>query len=287
MAKEGGGGAAAAHDDAELRMPEGDTIFRTAETLRRVLAGKQIVRFTSWTPGINRWDEEDLKDATIAKVEPRGKNLLIHFSNDLILHTHLRMRGSWHVYRPGEKWLKSVRAARVSIEVPDFVAVCFHAPIVRLLRTADLEADRRFRRLGPDPLQQENLDVPAIRESMRSGRGDWLIGDALLSQSVIAGIGNVYKCETLFVESVNPFKKVEELEDPVLERLINTAVALMRRNLGGGGWRRTTRVALQGPTLWVYSRSGKPCLKCGTRIKSVIQGRNSRITYYCPSCQKP
>jgi endonuclease-8 len=264
-------------------MPEGDTIYKTAETLHRVLAGKAVVRFSSRVPGITRWDTEELEGAMVNRVEPRGKNLLIHFSTDLVLHTHLRMRGRWHVYRPGEKWRMSERAVRVAIQVADFVAVCFDAPVVRLVRSADLESETRFRRLGPDPLQQVDLDVAAVRRELQK-RGDLLIGDALLCQQVLAGVGNVFKCEILFVESVSPFVTVKNLDERRLEDLIRTAISLMRQNRGRGP--RRTRNSLQGQSLWVYGRSGRPCFRCGTTIKAISHGRHFRVTFYCPRCQK-
>ena len=255
-------------------MPEGDTIYRTARTLSLALAGKRVVQ--SSIPG--------LAGLEVVNVESRGKNLLIHFSGGAVLHTHMRMNGTWHIYRPGERWRKSPRAARVVLEVADFVAVCFHAPVVRLLEQGALKSDDSLTRLGPDLVQSAEVPLEEIRARLRR-EPDLEVGVALMRQSSLAGIGNVYKSETLFLEQISPFQRLADLSDSVLDRLILRAASLLRQNLTGG-MRQTRNTLNRRERVWVYHRTGKPCYLCGSRISMRRQGEDRRSTYYCPSCQE-
>jgi endonuclease-8 len=259
-------------------MPEGDTLFRIATTLGKALAAKVMTRFTSPLPALS---EAGLDGRTITRVEARGKNLLIHFDDGRALHSHLRMTGSWHIYRPGERWQKPERAARVVLETADFVAVCFDAPVVELLAAGGVERHEGLRRLGPDLLASE-FDAGEARRRLRE-RGDLAIGDALLAQSALAGIGNVYKSEVLFLCRTDPFVLVSALDDATLDGLVAKARELMAKNLEG--LPRRTRAALAGPRVWVYGRGGQPCLTCGTLVRVRRQGMAGRTTYYCPRCQ--
>lgn len=260
-------------------MPEGDTLFRIAATLGKALTGKPLTAFSSTVPALA---ETNLAGRTVTLVEARGKNLLIHFDDGRALHTHLRMTGSWHLYRPGERWQKPAFQARAVLETADFVAVCFNAPVVELLAAGGVERHDGLRRLGPD-LLKDDFDPIEARRRLRE-RGDLEIGDALMAQSALAGIGNVYKSETLFLCRMNPFVRVDVLDDATLDRLVAKARELMKQNLEG--FPRKTRTALAGPRLWVYDRSGQPCLSCGTLIKVRRQGLGGRTTYYCPQCQR-
>lgn len=255
-------------------MPEGDTIYRTARSLSRALSGKQLV--ASSIPG--------LAGVVVTSVESRGKNLLINFASGSTLHTHLRMRGSWHLYRPGEKWWKPRSAARAVLEVDDFVAVCFNAPVVRLLSSAELKRDDSLTGLGPDLVREAEVPVDEIRRRLRLEPG-LEIGVALMRQRALAGIGNVYKSETLFLEKVSPFQRVADLADSILDGLVRRAATLLKRNLSGD-LRRTRSSLNQRERVWVYHRSGEPCYRCGTKINMQPQGADRRLTYYCPSCQK-
>lgn len=259
-------------------VPEGDTLFRIAATLGKALAGKPLTRFSSSLPALS---DAGLDGRTITRVEARGKNLLIHFDDGRALHTHLRMNGSWHIYRPGERWQKPESQARAVLETADFVAVCFNAPVVELLAAGGAERHEGLRRLGPD-LLKEDFDPIEARRRLRE-RNDLAVGDAIMAQSALAGIGNVYKSETLFLCRLDPFVLVGALDDATLDRVVAKARALMNQNLTG--FPRRTRNALAGPRLWVYDRSGQPCLECGTLIKVRRQGVAGRTTYYCPRCQ--
>ncbi len=224
----------------------------------------------------------------IQAVEAVGKNLLIRFDGDLELRTHLRMNGSWHRYRPGERWRRPPARARLVLEVPGAVAVCFDAPVVELFEQRAEGLHPALSRLGPDLLDPGFDRDEALRRLRDPVRADRTIAEALLDQRALAGIGNVYKAETLFVERVSPFARVGELDDATLGRLVDTARRLLLANVEQrrGPERVTTGSRARGESLFVYGRRGRPCRRCGTRIESVTQGTDlPRVTYWCPRCQ--
>lgn len=263
-------------------MPEGDTIFRAADTLTRAIGGKIVRRARSSLSALA--GAESLAGHRIERVEASGKHLIIAFDDGRVIHSHMRMTGSWHIYRPGEAWLKPERMARIVLETDDFVAVCFNAPVVELLRAgagASGAPHPSVRHLGPD-LLKDNFDGIEARRRLQA-LAPAPIGDAIMRQTAVAGIGNVYKSEVLFLCRVDPFLSVGALSDEALDRVIEKGRELMGQNLGGGP--RTTRRALHGPRVWVYGRSGEPCLVCGTIIRMRRQGLAGRSTYWCPGCQ--
>jgi endonuclease VIII len=217
----------------------------------------------------------------VEEVESRGKHLLVHLSGGVSLHTHLRMTGSWHVYRPATRWRAPAYLARAVMRTEAYVAVCFAAPVVELLSSAELRAHAPLQDLGPD-LLSPGFDAARARARLRA-RGDVEIGEALLDQTALAGIGNVYKSEVLYLCGVDPFRRVADLEDQDLDRIVATAGVQMKRNLAGGP-RRTTP-GLGPDPLWVYECCGRPCRRCGTPIERRVQGASARSTYWCPSCQ--
>lgn len=261
-------------------MPEGDTIFRAAQTLGKAIGGKVVLRARSPLPALK---DAALEGRRIERVEAHGKNLLIHFDDGRSLLTHMRMTGSWHIYRPGERWQKPERAARVVLETHDFVAVCFNAPVVELLREGGARVHPVLPNLGPDVLK-DDFDITEAGRRLRE-RGATPIGEAILNQRLLAGVGNVYKSEVLFLCRVDPFAPVASLSDEELSRILDEVRELMKQNLDGRP--RTTRRALQGPRLWVYGRSGRQCLVCGAMIRMRRQGLAGRSTYWCPTCQPP
>jgi endonuclease VIII len=273
-------------------MPEGDTIFRAARTLDRALAGKPVVRFESVLPALTRVHEDHpLTGRTVERVHSIGKHLLMQFSGDLILRTHMRMNGSWHIYRPGERWQRSRQDMRVLVAVDDFEAVGFNIPVAELLTGRDLQRHDELRRLGPDLLGETFDDHEALARARERPTSE--IGDALLSQQVMAGVGNVYKSEVLFACGVSPFAPVASLTDDTLRSLIDTARRLLQVNVSTGlapmttytGYRRTTRRDDPADRLYVYGRARLPCRRCGTAILVKPQGRDGRLTYWCPKCQ--
>jgi endonuclease-8 len=258
-------------------MPEGDTIHRTAATLRRAVGGARVTEWRSRDPALAAVD--DLVGRTVEAVEARGKHLLVRFDDGRTLHTHMRMEGSWHVYRTGEAWRKPARRAVAVVATAAWVAVCFDAPVCELLPPGQLPAP--VRRLGPDLLDPE----PDLDEAIRRMRAhpELAVGEAVMRQDLVAGIGNVYKSETLFLVRVSPFAKVRALSDETLRAILARARRLMKRNLRG--FPRTTRRRFGGERLWVYGRSGERCFECGGAIRMRRQGTAGRSTYFCPGCQ--
>lgn len=273
-------------------MPEGDTIFRAAQTLDQALAGRTVTRFDSVFPQLTRVDvDRPLHGRTIERVTSRGKHLLIWFSGDLVLRTHMRMNGSWHIYRRGERWQRPHHDMRIVVGTHAYEAVAFTVPIAEFTTNADLE--RELGEVGPDPLDA-TFDPSEAVKRLRA-RPEMEIADALLDQRAIAGIGNVYKSEILFAGGVNPFTRVADVTDTTLEKLVALAARLMRANVAVGttativtytGFRRTTGRANPSARLWVYGRAGDPCRRCGTPISRMKQGPHARSSYWCEKCQQ-
>ena len=273
-------------------MPEGDTIFRAARTLNRALAGKRIVRFESAYPHLTRVDEdESIKGRTVDGVRAAGKHILMEFSGGLLLRTHMRMNGSWHIYRPGERWQRPRIAMRILLSTEDFVAVGFDIPVAEVIRARDLHRHDELRKLGPD-LLDESFDATEAIRRIRA-RSASSIGDVLLNQRVLAGIGNVYKSEVLFACGVDPFASVHVLSDDEIACLVSTARRLLKANTSENiaaittytAFRRTTSRSDPTQRLWVYGRAGDPCRKCGTSVSSRAHGHDARLTYWCSRCQ--
>ena len=224
-------------------------------------------------------------------VAAAGKHLLMTLSGGLVLRTHMRMNGSWHIYRPGESWQRSRRDMRIVLATAEFVAVGFNIPVAEWLRAGALHRHDELRRLGPD-LLADDFDAAEAGRRIRE-RGDTPIADVLLNQRVMAGIGNVYKSEVLFACRVDPFALVRTLTDQQLSCLIATARKFLRANVSEGlaamttylGFRKTTGRDDPSGRLWVYGRVGEPCRRCGTAVKIGKEGRDARLTYWCPICQ--
>ena len=258
-------------------MPEGDTLFRTAAGLRPHLVGRVVTAARATRPGPQ---VERIVGSTIGAVETQGKNLLIRFDNGLVIRTHLRMNGSWHRYRPGERWRRGEARARLVIEVPGAVAVCFDAPVVELFEERTEQLHPGLAPLGPDLLDPEWGPGQAeeafnrLRDPIRS---NMTISEALLDQRALAGIGNIWRNETLFAERVDPFARVANLDDATLTRLVATARRLLRTSAG---------VVPGRVPMAVYRRAGRPCRRCGTLLRTQpLNGEVPRTTYWCPTCQ--
>ena len=259
-------------------MPEGDTLYRTAVGLRPHLVGRRVTAARAAGPGAVPQVHRVIGQQ-ISAVESLGKNLLIRFENGLEIRTHLRMNGTWHRYRPGERWRRPPGRARLVLEVPGAVAVCFDAPVVELFETRVEAVHPSLSRLGPDLLSPAFDAGEAMRRLRAPERASVEIGVALLDQRAMAGIGNIWKSETLWEEHVSPFGRVGDIDDETLGRLIATA----RRRLDASAHDRESRVR---PSFQVYRRAGRPCRRCGTPIASVPQGIDvPRTTYWCPTCQ--
>jgi endonuclease-8 len=244
-------------------------------------------------PRLTRIDDDTpICGRTVERVDARGKHLLIWFSGDLVLRTHMRMNGSWHIYRPGERWFRPHHEMRIIIETAAIHAVAFNVPVAEFATAAKVTETEALRELGPDPLSPTFVAEDAIGRIL--SRDEVEIADVLLDQSAIAGLGNIYKSEVLFVGRVNPFATVRDLAREDVERLVAVAVKLMRANVSEavrgaivtyGGLRRTTGRLDPGARLWVYGRAGRPCRRCGTPISRHKQGPYARSTYWCERCQ--
>ncbi len=270
-------------------MPEGDTLFRIATALRPHLAGRRIVAAAARRPGPRA---ELLVGATCESVEARGKHLLIRFDNGLVLRTHLGMHGSWHRYAPGERWQRPPARARIVLETESAVAVCFDAPTVELFDGRAEAIHPALSALGPDLLSpdfDESAEDEVVRRLRSPERENLTIAEALLDQRAMAGVGNVYKSETLFVERVNPFEMVAGLDDDTLRRLVRTSRRLLLANSTGGPRTTVTSPSAirlhSADALWVYDRAGRPCRRCGTAIQRRSHGDLDRSTYWCSACQ--
>jgi endonuclease-8 len=274
-------------------MPEGDAIFRAARSLNRALAGHAVTRFETAYAHLARVDDETpLAGRTIARCESAGKHLLIVFDGDLVLRTHMRMNGSWHLYRHGERWWRGPQAMRVRIDTADWVAVAFDVPVAEFVTARQLRSSDPVAALGPDLLGAGFDRDEAVRRLVAAGAMP--IAQALLDQRLVAGIGNIYKSEVLFLAGISPVTPAGAVPIAALERALDLARQLLQANVIEGtpaaiqtyrSLRRTDRGAGHDDSLWVYGRPGKPCRKCGTTIVSMKMGLDARTTYYCPQCQ--
>ena len=253
-------------------MPEGDTIWRLAAQLRQGLQGKRV---TAARPD----RLQRLAGTTITDVQPVGKHLLIRFDNGLAIHSHMRMQGAWHLYRRGERWRRPAWQAKALLETEDVVAVCFAAPVIDLVR----DEQTKVGHLGPDILGDTWSIAEVMERAGKAGRKP--IGELLLDQRVTAGIGNVYRCEALWQRRINPWTPTGEIKDQDLEALFEAARGAMRSNLKPTT-EPTGRRDFPGYGRGaVHGRGGRPCPRCGSRIKVKAQGEHARLTYWCPACQ--
>jgi len=279
-------------------MPEGDTIYRSARAMQRALGGKVCTGFETGLAKLARVnDDTPLTGRVIEKVEARGKWLLVHFSGDLILVTHMLMSGSWHLYRAGEKWWMGRDRMRAVIHTEDWQAVAFNVPVAEFHTTRSLERYSQIPKLGLDLLGEEYSVASGITRLRAYGQQhpDAEIAVVLLNQRVLAGLGNVYKSEVAFAAGVNPFRAMATLTDRELEVMADVAQRWMKVNVADGagegivtyaGNRRTTGNSNREDRLWVYGRQGQECRRCGAVIEMRKQGEQARSTYWCPGCQR-
>jgi endonuclease VIII len=258
-------------------MPEGDTVWNTARVLERALAGDVLTGSDFRVPQLAT---TDLTGWTVAESASRGKHLLLRLTRDgqaRTLHSHLRMEGVWRAYAPGERWIaRPAHLIRVVLRTKRSVVVGYHLHELTLIPT-DQEA-RFLGYLGPDLLGPDWDPEEAVRR-MRE-QPDTSIGEALLDQRNLAGVGNLYKSETLFLRGLWPWTPVRDVAD--LAGTVTLAQKLLASNMGR--WTQTTTGSLRrGETSYVYGRRAYPCRRCGTAIRKAEQG--DRVTYWCPRCQ--
>jgi endonuclease-8 len=261
-------------------MPEGDALYRFANLLRPALQDQRIVAARTQGPGpVPRI--EKIVGATCLQVYAVGKNLIIEFDNALAIRGHLRMYGTWHVYAHGEPWRKRQASARLVLETEGAVVVNFDAPVVELMPVRALEHHVPLAGLGPN-LLDDDFDAGQaflrFRDPLLAGT---TIGDAIMDQKLMAGVGNIWKHETLFRCAINPWRSVASLSDDQLRELIATAQSLLRASVG-----KTNAIGLrERPRMHVYKRTGQLCFRCGTRLRAAPQGNDVRHTTWCPRCQ--
>jgi endonuclease VIII len=257
-------------------VPEGDTVWLAAQRLRDALAGRELTGSDFRVPSLAT---VDLAGARVDDVVPRGKHLLFRLDDHRTLHTHFRMDGSWHLYRHGAPWRGGpAHGIRVILRNREWTAVGYRLPVVDLLATAEEAA--AVGHLGPDVLGPDWDPVEAAGRMLANPGTE--IGQALLDQRNLAGIGLIYQSETLFLCGVNPFTPVGAVGD--LAAVIGTAHRLMARNAPRPS--QSTTGDERRPH-FVYGRAGRPCLRCGTRVRRATQGvpPRARDAYWCPRCQ--
>jgi endonuclease VIII len=255
-------------------MPEGDAIHSAARRIGTALLGKRIVEIETPQPrhARDRWAER-LDGRSVRAVDAHGKHLFIRFEGDLTLHSHLRMTGSWGVYQRGQRWRRSPRRAWLVIRTPEHEVVEFDGPVLELMTDSRTRFDRRLAALGPDVLAPE-LDERRLLARLREDDQTRGLGDALLDQRNIAGVGNVWKSEGCFAAALDPWRPLGQVGDEEALAAVREIRRLMQASVEG------RRGALQ-----VYDRAGRPCPSCGTAIRARGQGDDNRTTYWCPACQ--
>jgi endonuclease VIII len=254
-------------------MPEGDVVWSTARRLDEALAGRMLTRSDFRVP---RLATSDLTGDVVTETVARGKHLLTRTQNGLTVYTHLRMDGSWRV-RPAAEKIRDSHRIRLLLANQDWQAIGYQLGVVDLIRTS--EEATVTGHLGPDLLGPDWDRDEAVRRL--SAEPDRPIGEALLDQRNLAGIGNVYKAEVLFLRGINPWRPVGGVAD------LGAVAELARRLLDANKERIgqiTTGNSRRGEETWVYGRRGRPCRRCGTPIRS--QGQQDRVTFWCPSCQR-
>ena len=263
-----------------VTMPEGDTVWLAGRRLHAALAGQRLIRTDFRVP---QHASADLAGGVVREVVSRGKHLLTRIDDDLTLHTHFRMDGTWHLYRPGDRWRGGPDwQVRVVLATDQWQAVGYRLPVVELLARGD--EDRAVGHLGPDLLGPDWDRDEALRRV--SAAPDREIGVALIDQRNLAGIGNLYKAESLFLARLSPWRPVREVAD--LAAVVEQARRLLTINREHPS-QVTTGVNRRGQEHWVFERVGKPCRRCRTAVTVARQGVPpfDRLTYWCPTCQPP
>ncbi len=254
-------------------MPEGDTIAYAASRIRPVLQGRVPDEILTPQPRhlVDRWPER-LGGRAVRSVDTHGKHLFLRFEGELVLHSHLGMVGSWVVLGEQRPW----RRAWIAIRAGDRWAVEFDGPTLELMTEGRTRFDQRLAALGPDVLAPE-FDSARFVRLLRADDGSRAIGDALLDQRNVAGIGNIWKAEGCWEARLDPWRRLSEVSD---DQLLSVVEAIRPR---------MQRAADLGPRAIeprVYRKAGQPCPRCGGRIDALGQGDANRTTYWCAGCQK-
>jgi len=259
-------------------VPEGDTIHYAAGRLRPVLAGHvpDEIRTPHARFGRDHWPER-LAGRAVTSVDAHGKHLFLRFEGGLTIHSHLRMTGSWSVVPRGGTWPRSPRAAWLVIRRGAEEVVQFNGPVLELMTDSRTRFDQRIAGLGPDILAERALDVPTILHRLRHDDPSRPIGDALLDQRIVAGIGNVWKVEGCFLAGLDPWRPTADVADEEVVAVLDAVRPLMQQSARVGDHRRFRQI---------YATAGRPCPRCGEPVRSRGQGDDNRTTYWCPGCQR-
>ena len=258
-------------------MPEGDTILHAARRVGAALVETEIVSIETPQPrhGLERWPDR-LAGRGIRSVDSHGKHLFLRFEGDLTLHSHLRMTGKWGVYRHGERWRRSPWRAWLVIRTAEHEVVQFDGPVLELMTDSRTRFDQRLAALGPDILG-DGWDERAFLKRLRDDDPTRAIGEALLDQRNVAGIGNIWKSESCFAAGIDPWRRAAEVSDDEALAIVRAARPAMLASAEHGGARLEPLV---------YERAGLPCPRCGSVLRARGQGDDNRTTYWCPGCQR-
>lgn len=258
-------------------MPEGDTVWLAAQRLDERLAGRRLTHADLRVPALAT---VDLTGRSVLSVVPHGKHLFTRLDDGTSLHSHFRMDGSWHLYRPGERWHGGpTHNIRALLRTEEWDAVGYRLHDLGLVRT--IQEDRYDGHLGPDLLRAD-WD-PALAVKNVGADPARTIGEAILDQRNLAGVGNLYACESLFAERVTPWSPVADVD---VDAVVDRAARTMQRNRGVPE-QNTTGLPGRDRTHWVHGRHRRPCLRCGTPIRTGYLGddEQARVCYFCPACQ--
>jgi endonuclease-8 len=278
-------------------MPEGDTIAYAAKRIRSVLEGRVPDEILTPHPRhrMDRWPER-LAGRAVTEIRTHGKHLFIRFGplaiparqdradrmssgsfdGELVIHSHLRMSGSWGVYGDGRRWRRSPGRAWLILRSAGHHVVQFDGPLLELLTEGRARFDQRLAALGPDVLAPE-FDFSRFLARLRSDDPTRGIGDAVLDQRNLAGIGNIWKAEGCWEAGIDPWRRVADVSDAEAMAIVEGARPRMQRSASTGRFADQTRV---------YRHAGRPCPRCGTRIEARGQGDDNRTTFWCPGCQR-
>lgn len=270
-------------------MPEGDTIHYAARRVGAALVGKEILEIDTPQPRHRRdgWAQR-LCGRSVCAVDAHGKHLFVRFEGDFTLHSHLRMTGAWGVYPKGQRWRRSPRRAWLVIRTAEHEVVQFDGPVLELLTEGRRRFDQRLSRLGADILA-EDFDERLLLRRLREDDPTRGIGDALLDQRNVAGLGTVWKSEGCFLAGVDPWRRVRDVTDEEVVEIVRLTRPLMQASVRRGGrivtWEPGRPGPGRAPRTWVYGRGDLPCRRCGALIRSRGQGDDNRATFWCVSCQ--
>jgi endonuclease-8 len=261
-------------------MPEGDTIHAAAQRVGAALVGARIESIETPQPrhAMDRWPER-LAGRAVRAVDAHGKHLFVRFEGELTLHSHLRMGGWWGVFRRGERWRRSPRRAWLVIRTPEHEVVQFDGPVLELMSDGRTRFDQRLAALGPDILADDFEPAEAVRR-LRADDPTRAVGEAVLDQRNVAGIGNIWKSEGCWAAGVSPWRRLAKTSDEEIARVLEATRPLMQASAERGA-----RGLVKGE-LKVFERTGRPCPRCGTPIRQRGQGDDNRTTYWCEGCQR-